>query len=63
MTELGRLQGLIERYASARVQGELAFARDASPVVLRRHDQEEKDTWAQIRHELEVLVDRAGANR
>lgn len=58
--ELGKLQGLIERYASARVQSELAYERDAGTAILKRNDAAERSLWDQIAVELEILLSRRG---
>lgn len=55
-TEMKRLRGLIDRFASARVQAELAYERDGSPAQRHRLDEREKAAWTEVETALTALL-------
>ncbi|HKP08319.1 MAG TPA: hypothetical protein VJU58_13785 [Microbacterium sp.] len=50
-----KLKLLVQRYADARVQSELAYATDKGSSVLKRCDDREKSLWAELESAIEAL--------
>lgn len=54
-----RLKHLAERYASARVQAELAYEKDASWQSRKRLDEKDKAAWDELVAAIEEVAARA----